>query len=85
MSLVDYIIERFGYNEPFFPTDIIRHLNIQREEKLLEDLSQLAKDKEINEYAQGIYFIPNPNSTLKGEELNDLINKRLQNKINCIM
>lgn len=83
MELIDYVIDKIGYNEPFFSSDISRRLNISDKERLLNDINQLVNDKKIYEYANGIYFIPNPNSTFTQDELNELIQKRLQSKINC--
>lgn len=83
MTLIDYMIEQYGYNEPIFTHDIIRRLNIQKTDKLKADLTKLHEKEEINQYAQGIYFIPHPNSKLKEDELLELIQSRIQNNINC--
>lgn len=83
MTIVDYMIDQYGYNEPIFSHDIIRRLNIKKPDKLNEDLAKLSEEKEIAKFAKGIYFIPHPHSKLTDEELYELIEKRIQNNINC--
>lgn len=83
MTIVDYMIDQYGYNEPIFTHDIVRRLNIMKPEKLNEDLTELCNNKTIYKYANGIYFIPHPNSKLKDKELYELIERRIQNNINC--
>jgi len=83
MTLIDYMIDQYGYNEPIFTHDIIRRLNIQKTDKLKEDLNSLHEKNEISRYAEGIYFIPHPHTKLEKNELNDLIQRRIQSKINC--
>lgn len=83
MNLVDYIVETFGYNEPFFVKDIVRRLRIEDDKALKSDLEQLEHDNKIYKYANGIYFIPNPNSQYENEQLIEIIKNRLQRKINC--
>jgi len=79
MSLLNYLIEKHGYNELIFSSELraIAH------ETLSQDLQQLIDSNEIYKYANGIYFIPNPNSAFQKEELDGLIKEKLRSKINC--
>lgn len=83
MGLVDYLVDMFGYNEPFFINDIVRKARITDKTTLESDLSELVEQKKVSLYANGIYYIPNPNSRHNTDEQNTLIKKRLLNKINC--
>lgn len=83
MGLVDYLVDMFGYNEPFFVSDIVRRSRITDETTLKNDLNLLVEQKKLYKYASGIYYIPNPNSRHNADEQNTLIKKRLLNKINC--
>lgn len=79
MSLLDYLIDKHGYNELIFASE----LRTADRQALSQDLQQLIDSNEIYKYANGIYFIPNPNSTFKKEDLDELIKKKLRSKINC--
>lgn len=54
--ILEYIKNTYPENEPIFFKDL---LNIENNKyKLSKQLNQLVKDKQINKYCDGIYFLP---------------------------
>lgn len=79
VSIVDFILGNYDYDEPIFVDELYRALDVNNN-TLRQNLKR-ATDKGIicrYEYKPGIYFIPNPNSRLKKKTLsvNKIINKK---------
>src|SRR5699024_1474754 len=71
MSFLEYLSERYEYEEPIFLSELYKDLDLNQN-TIRQKLKRLVDSGEINryKYKDGIYFIPNPNSVLKNSTLN---------------
>lgn len=79
MSLFQYCLDTYGYNEPILADELQNDDNLTIKNSTLRmNLKRLVDEGRIKRYARGIYFIPKPNSLLKNQSLS--INKVLRKK-----
>lgn len=56
MSLYDYLLDTYGYNEPFFSSEI--EFENYSKPWLYKELSNLCAEEKIIKFEKGIYYIP---------------------------
>lgn len=78
MNLMDYLIDRYGYDEPIFSEELSQDLNKMNPSTMRQNLKRLVDSEKLYRYKDGIFFIPNPNSYLKKKTLSvtKIINKK---------
>lgn len=65
MSVVyDFILEKYGYNEPIFTNDLKKELDMEPS-AFRQTIKRLSDKGLITKVEKGIYFIPTKNSVLK--------------------
>ena len=76
-ELLQYLLEKYGYDEPIFSRDLCKNLNVKGT-TLRQNLKRLIDSNRLERYENGIYFIPKPNSLFKKKSLsfNKVINKK---------
>lgn len=76
MTLIETIENKYGTNKPFFIEDLVTDsLNYETVKSML---SSFVKQKIINRYSQGIYYIPK--NTIVGKSIpnvEDIIEKNI--------
>lgn len=75
--LLNYLIEKYGYDEPIFTKDLQKELNI-KSGSLRQAIKRLTDKGLITKARNGIYFIPNKNTILKKTVLS--VDKIVKNK-----
>lgn len=85
-AVYDFIVEKYGYNEPIFTSDLKKELDINPN-TFRQVVKRLSDKGLITKVEKGIYFIPNKNSVLKKPKLSveKIIGKKFLNKENVII
>lgn len=84
MKLFEYLVDKFGYDEPIILDDLKKDIDFITYENLRKSMKRMTDAGLIVRYQPGLYFIPKPNSLIKSNSisLHKIIDRKYLTKKN---